>query len=75
VFFHPLWTFRDGGARFGDGAAANYARRSPWPMINILRTSQVRAAQRGIPTGLVYTQVCILSMCHVRAFFSNGSDF
>ena len=59
VFFHPLWTFRDGGARFGDGAAANYARRSPWPMINILRTSQVRAAQRGIPTGLVYTQVRI----------------
>ena len=25
-------------------------------MINILRTSQVRAAQRGIPTGLVYQQ-------------------
>jgi hypothetical protein len=57
VFFHPLWTFRDGGARFGEGAAANYARRSPWPMINILRTNQVRAAQKGIPTGLVYTQV------------------
>jgi hypothetical protein len=57
VFFHPLWTFRDGGDRFGAGGAANYARRSPWPMINILRTSQVRAAQKGIPTGLVYTQV------------------
>jgi hypothetical protein len=62
VFFHPLWTFRDGGARFGDGAAANYARRSPWPMINILRTNQVRTAQRGIPTGLVYTQVCFDSL-------------
>lgn len=56
VFFHPYWTFRDGGFRSGLGAAANYARRSPWPMINILRTSQVRAAQKGIPTGLVYTQ-------------------
>lgn len=38
------------------GSAANYARRSPWPMINILRTKQVRAAQKGIPTGLVYQQ-------------------
>ena len=56
VFFHPYWTFRDGGDRGGAGAAANYARRSPWPMINILRTNQVRAAQKGIPTGLVYQQ-------------------
>ena len=56
VFFHPKWTFRDGGERSGTGAAANYARRSPWPMINILRTKQVRAAQKGIPTGLVYKQ-------------------
>ena len=56
VFFHPHWSFRDGGARGGQGAAANYARRSPWPMINILRTNQVRAAQKGIPTGLVYKQ-------------------
>ena len=37
-------------------SAANYARRSPWPMINLLRTQQVRAAQKGIPTGLVYQQ-------------------
>lgn len=56
VFFHPHWVFRDGGERGGGGAAANYARRSPWPMINILRTNQVRAAQKGIPTGLVYKQ-------------------
>jgi len=54
VFFHPEWAFRDGGDR--GSAAANYARRSPWPMINILRTQQVRSAQRGIPTGLVYQQ-------------------
>lgn len=56
VFFHPYWTFRDGGDRSGDGMAANYARRSPWPMINLLRTQQVRSAQKGIPTGLVYQQ-------------------
>lgn len=56
VFFHPDWSFRDGGARAGGGQAANYARRSPWPMINLLRTKQVRAAQKGIPTGLVYKQ-------------------
>jgi hypothetical protein len=45
VFFHPNFSFRDGDARSGSGQAANYARRSPWPMINILRISQVRAAQ------------------------------
>jgi hypothetical protein len=58
VFFHPHWSFRDGMDRSGAGsaAAANYARRSPWPMINLLRTSQVRSAQRGIPTGAVYQQ-------------------
>ncbi len=57
IFFHPQWTFRDGGDRSGAGLAANYARRSPWPMVNILRTTQVRVAQKGIPTGLVYQQV------------------
>ncbi|KAL9184923.1 hypothetical protein ACHAXT_002700 [Thalassiosira profunda] len=56
IFFHPEWTFRDGGDRSGSGLAANYARRSPWPMVNILRTGQVRVAQKGIPTGLVYQQ-------------------
>jgi len=56
IFFHPQWTFRDGGDRSGAANAANYARRSPWPMVNILRTKQVRLAQKGIPTGLVYQQ-------------------
>lgn len=57
VFFHPKYQFRDGLARSGEEeGAANYARRSPWPMVNILRTPQVRAAQRGIPTGQVYKQ-------------------
>lgn len=61
IFFHPNWMFRDGGrdrsTDDGGGMAAHYARRSPWPMVNILRTKQVRVAQRGIPTGLVYQQV------------------
>ncbi|CAM9211464.1 unnamed protein product [Heterosigma akashiwo] len=56
VFFHPEYCFRDGQDRLGDAGAANYARRSPLPMINILRTDQVRTGQKGIPTGLVYTQ-------------------
>mmetsp|Transcript_29008 Transcript_29008/g.92764 ORF Transcript_29008/g.92764 Transcript_29008/m.92764 type:complete len:407 (+) Transcript_29008:655-1875(+) len=66
VFFHPFYEFRDGADRMDagvadsqssrDAAAGNYARRSPHPMINILRTPQVRAAQRVIPTGAVYVQ-------------------
>lgn len=63
IFFHPHWIFRDGGrdrsTDGGGGLAAHYARRSPWPMVNILRTKQVRVAQRGIPTGLVYQQVSV----------------
>eukprot|EP00310_Coccolithus_braarudii_P017854 CAMPEP_0183354278 /NCGR_PEP_ID=MMETSP0164_2-20130417/37216_1 /TAXON_ID=221442 /ORGANISM="Coccolithus pelagicus ssp braarudi, Strain PLY182g" /LENGTH=415 /DNA_ID=CAMNT_0025527133 /DNA_START=15 /DNA_END=1262 /DNA_ORIENTATION=+ len=55
VFFHPEYTFRDGKQRVGgEGEAANFARRSPYPMINLLRTPQVRSAQKGIPTGSVY---------------------
>ena len=56
VFFHPNWVFRDGAERSGEAASANFARRSPFPMINLLRTPQVRAAQRAIPTGAVYAQ-------------------
>lgn len=58
VFFHPEYSFRDGADRMDDtdALAGNYARRSPHPMINILRTPQVRAAQRVIPTGAVYVQ-------------------
>lgn len=43
VFFHPKYSFRDGAMRTDENGAANYARRSPWPMINILRTNQVRS--------------------------------
>eukprot|EP00600_Ochromonadales_sp_CCMP1393_P013247 CAMPEP_0175013844 /NCGR_PEP_ID=MMETSP0005-20121125/10165_1 /TAXON_ID=420556 /ORGANISM="Ochromonas sp., Strain CCMP1393" /LENGTH=483 /DNA_ID=CAMNT_0016270387 /DNA_START=17 /DNA_END=1468 /DNA_ORIENTATION=+ len=57
VFFHPRFQFRDGKERSGESESApNYARRSPWPMVNILRTNQVRAAQKGVPTGVVYQQ-------------------
>eukprot|EP01039_Chlorochromonas_danica_P010798 gene10798-12000_t len=59
VFFHPRYQFRDGQARSAEdeeSSATNYARRAPWPMINILRTPQVVAAQRGVPTGVVYQQ-------------------
>jgi hypothetical protein len=56
VFFHPQWVYRDGEDRMGEKGAANFARRSPFPMVNILRTPQVRLAQRSIPTGLVYQQ-------------------
>ena len=56
VFFHPMWVFRDGADRMDEKGAANFARRSNFPMINILRTNQVRLAQKSIPTGLVYTQ-------------------
>jgi len=56
VFFHPDYVFRDGADRQGADAEANFARRSPFPMINVLRTPQVKAAQRGLPTGLVYEQ-------------------
>lgn len=56
VFFHPGYTFRDGKDRIGiEDGAANFARRSPYPMINLLRTPQVRKAQKGVPTGSVYT--------------------
>lgn len=43
VYFHPQWVFRDGADRMGETGAANYARRSNFPMINILRTNQVPA--------------------------------
>lgn len=46
VFFHPDYTFRDGQNRFGsesEGSAANFARRSPYPMVNLLRTPQAAA--------------------------------
>lgn len=57
VFFHPTYSFRDGQARStSEAGAANFARRGPWPMINILRTPQVQLAQKGIPTGQVYKQ-------------------
>ena len=56
VFFHPKFVFRDGQGTGAEMGAANFARRGPWPMVNILRTPQVRVAQKGIPTGQVQIQ-------------------
>lgn len=32
----------------------SYSRRSPWPIINILRSPQVNAVQKGVPEGKVF---------------------
>ena len=57
LFFHPKFQLRDGQGRSqAENSAPNYARRSPWPMINLLRTSQVRAAQKDMPAGQVSRQ-------------------
>ena len=50
VYFHPGWVFRDGADRMGETGAANYARRSNFPMINILRTNQVPIVSLCDPT-------------------------
>jgi len=34
----------------------NYSRRSPWPIINILRAAQVSALQKNVPEGKIYKQ-------------------
>jgi hypothetical protein len=45
--------------RMGSDGAANYARRSPWPMINILRTPQVIGWDGdGIAWGVVLLSSC-----------------
>lgn len=69
VFFHPLYKFldkdgqvfmifdEDTGDIIGDSRSLSlpidYARRSPWPIINILRATMVRAAQKNMPEGKV----------------------
>ena len=32
----------------------DFSRRSPWPIINILRTPQVSAVQSNVPEGKIY---------------------
>lgn len=71
VYFHPEYEFvdKDGQVYFifdDDGQVVglssdfvnpvSYARRSPWPMINLLRTPQVKAVQKGVPEGKVFTR-------------------
>ena len=71
VYFHPEYRFVDKDEQvyvvFDDNGEAlglssdfvapvSYARRSPWPMINILRTPQVVSLQKGIPQGKVFSK-------------------
>ena len=71
VYFHPDFEFvdKDGQVYFvfdADGQViglssdfvnpVSYARRSPWPIINLLRTPQVKAVQKGVPEGKVFSR-------------------
>lgn len=69
VYFHPEFQFRDKDgqnmAMFNDAGEfigmsndmvnpIDYSRRSPWPIINILRTPSVTRLQRNVPEGKVF---------------------
>jgi len=71
VYFHPSFKFKDKDSQvqfvFDDNGEIlgttddivlphNYARRSPWPIINILRSPMVQSAQKGIPEGRIFEQ-------------------
>jgi len=71
VYFHPEFKFvdKDGQIFFlfdDEGnvvgstediiAPVSYARRSPWPIVNILRSPMVKQAQKGFPQGKVFSQ-------------------
>ena len=65
---HDTTRYDDTGEEMG---AANFARRGPWPMINILRTHQVRAAQRGVPTGQVYITILYYTYNYISGYYHN----
>lgn len=69
VYFHPHFNFQDkeqqnvflfdaDGNICGTSAdiihPISYARRSPYPVINILRSKMVESAQKGIPEGKIF---------------------
>jgi hypothetical protein len=71
VYFHPEFKFRDGDGQifavFDDNGdiigmsdefptPISYARRSPYPIINILKSPMVKAAQKFVPEGKVVYQ-------------------
>jgi hypothetical protein len=71
VYFHPEFNFRDKdgqivvlfddeGNVIGDSGSlvtpASYARRSPWPIVNILRSQMVKEAQKFVPEGKIFSQ-------------------
>lgn len=69
VYFHPEFNFRDKdgqivvlfdeeGNVIGDSGSlvtpSSYARRSPWPIVNILRSQMVQEAQKFVPEGKIF---------------------
>jgi hypothetical protein len=71
VYFHPLFKFKDKDEQNffifdADGnplglsselsKPIDYSRRSPYPIINILRTAQVTAVQKSVPEGRIIKQ-------------------
>ena len=84
VYFHPKWMFKDSmgmavlifdeetgeplGLSTELAKPIDFARRSPWPMINLLRSPQVNRIQRGIPQYKVFDEnVGRLDQVGVRA--------
>jgi len=63
VFFHPQYTFHSANLpgdltldkMGGENSAVHYARRSPFPIINILRQSMVRKAQEHLKDSVYIT--------------------
>jgi hypothetical protein len=71
VYFHPEFKFKDKDGQIyfifdKDGEVLglssdivepiNYARRSPWPMVNLLRSPQVKELQKTVPEGKVFAE-------------------
>jgi hypothetical protein len=71
VYFHPEFKFKDKDAQvyfiFDDDGNVmglssevvepiNFARRSPWPMVNLLRTPRVKELQKSVPEGKVFAE-------------------
>jgi hypothetical protein len=69
VYFHPDFVFEDKDEQviflFDENneiigtsdeviSPINYARRSPYPVINVLRSSQVKNLQKNIPSGKIF---------------------
>ena len=71
MYFHPEFKFKDKDGQvyflFDDDGNVlglssdvvepiSYSRRSPWPIINILRTPMVTTVQKSVPEGKIFSQ-------------------